>query len=259
VTPDYTGYGLDPLPVPWADLKDPQSLNLYGYVRSNPASFDDLDGHDCVTQTRTGDTTETVSVSSGNCDNVKVGDGQSKTYVPGTTDVSRIRAGADGHSIDIGYTPYEGGGTGTFNAAAAPDPDNRNLAYGFNQDAYRTLTQASMTANRIAAATGVVSGVAGCIAYCSAAGASILSTRALAQTATNAAVLRIAAFLESKGIPATVAMIWGTKMMLYGGGGTQPKFGDKWTFTVEKAQQLNQMLREYIEWQVVRQNFPEVR
>jgi hypothetical protein len=111
-----------------------------------------------VAQTRTGDKSEQVSVSSGNCNNVKVGDGQSKTYVPGTTDVSRIHAGADGKSIDIGYTPYEGGGTGVFNAAAAPYPDSPGTAYGFNQDAYRTLTQASMTVDRIAAATGVVAG-----------------------------------------------------------------------------------------------------
>lgn len=113
-----------------------------------------------MVQTRTGEKTENVSVSSGNCDNVKVGDGQSKTYVPGTTDVSRIHAGADGHSIDIGYTPYDGGGTGVQNAGAAPIPQNTNLAYnwGNNAQGYRTLTQASMTADRIAWATLAVAG-----------------------------------------------------------------------------------------------------
>ena len=34
-----------PTPVPFADLTDPQSLNLYGYVRNNPATRFDLDGH----------------------------------------------------------------------------------------------------------------------------------------------------------------------------------------------------------------------
>jgi len=34
-----------PEPVPYADLSDPQSLNLYGYVRNNPMSRNDKDGH----------------------------------------------------------------------------------------------------------------------------------------------------------------------------------------------------------------------
>ena len=36
-----------PEPVPYADLADPQSLNLYGYVRNNPMSHADADGHAC--------------------------------------------------------------------------------------------------------------------------------------------------------------------------------------------------------------------
>jgi RHS repeat-associated protein len=34
-------------PVPYAKLDDPQSLDLYSYVRNNPLSNVDLDGHDC--------------------------------------------------------------------------------------------------------------------------------------------------------------------------------------------------------------------
>ncbi len=36
-------------PVPYSKLDDPQSLNLYSYVRNNPLSHDDPDGHDCPT------------------------------------------------------------------------------------------------------------------------------------------------------------------------------------------------------------------
>jgi RHS repeat-associated protein len=36
-----------PEPVPYADLTDPQTLNLYGYVRNNPLSHADADGHCC--------------------------------------------------------------------------------------------------------------------------------------------------------------------------------------------------------------------
>src|SRR5262249_28108161 len=32
-------------PVPFADLADPQTLNLYGYVRNNPVLRADIDGH----------------------------------------------------------------------------------------------------------------------------------------------------------------------------------------------------------------------
>ncbi len=73
--PDSVGDGLDPVPIPWADFENPQSLNLYGYVRNNPLANTDADGHDCVVQTRTDYDKETVTVSSGNCDNVSVGDG----------------------------------------------------------------------------------------------------------------------------------------------------------------------------------------
>ncbi len=34
-----------PEPIPYADLNDPQTLNLYGYVRNNPVARPDLDGH----------------------------------------------------------------------------------------------------------------------------------------------------------------------------------------------------------------------
>jgi RHS repeat-associated protein len=35
----------NPRPIPYADLTDPQTLNLYGYVRNNPLSKADPDGH----------------------------------------------------------------------------------------------------------------------------------------------------------------------------------------------------------------------
>ncbi len=42
MSPDWSGA---PEPVPFADLTDPQTLNLYGYVRNNPLTHADLDGH----------------------------------------------------------------------------------------------------------------------------------------------------------------------------------------------------------------------
>ena len=43
MTPDWSG---SPVPVPYADLTDPQTLNLYSYVRNNPLARVDSDGHD---------------------------------------------------------------------------------------------------------------------------------------------------------------------------------------------------------------------
>ena len=42
LTPDWSA---TPTAVPYADFSDPQSLNQYGYVRNNPMSHADLDGH----------------------------------------------------------------------------------------------------------------------------------------------------------------------------------------------------------------------
>jgi RHS repeat-associated protein len=43
MSPDWAG---SPVAVPYANYGDPRSLNLYGYVRNNPASVADPDGHD---------------------------------------------------------------------------------------------------------------------------------------------------------------------------------------------------------------------
>ena len=45
-TPDWSA---TPHPVPYADLTDPQTLNLYAYVRNNPLNRADLDGHNDYT------------------------------------------------------------------------------------------------------------------------------------------------------------------------------------------------------------------
>jgi RHS repeat-associated protein len=45
MSPDWGGPMPTPDPVPWADLNDPQTLNLYSYVRNNPTSYADEDGH----------------------------------------------------------------------------------------------------------------------------------------------------------------------------------------------------------------------
>jgi len=103
---------------------DPQSWNLYPYVRNNPLTNTDPDGHDCVVQSRIDDNHESVSVSSGTCSGVSVGSGQSATYVPGT--VTGISANG-GNSIDIGYNSYDGQSSGVTNASSAPAFDHPGI------------------------------------------------------------------------------------------------------------------------------------
>lgn len=45
MSPDYNKSGDDPEPVPYADLENPQSLNLYEYAGNNPLIHIDADGH----------------------------------------------------------------------------------------------------------------------------------------------------------------------------------------------------------------------
>src|SRR5262249_47438322 len=45
ITPDWSAV---PVPVPYADLSDPQSLNQYSYVRNIPTVKVDPDGHCCL-------------------------------------------------------------------------------------------------------------------------------------------------------------------------------------------------------------------
>ena len=47
MSPDFNAADDDLDPVPYADLNNPQSLNLYSYVQNNPLSHKDADGHKC--------------------------------------------------------------------------------------------------------------------------------------------------------------------------------------------------------------------
>ncbi|MGH9514841.1 MAG: RHS repeat-associated core domain-containing protein [Terriglobales bacterium] len=48
MTPDLDSDVDDPGPVPYANFRDPQTLNLYSYVRNNPLNRIDPDGHKLV-------------------------------------------------------------------------------------------------------------------------------------------------------------------------------------------------------------------
>ncbi len=68
MSPDWSS---DPDAIPFADLSNPQSLNLYGYVQNNPLSVTDPDGH-CgnsysLTESFDGNVIQSESSSDGPC------------------------------------------------------------------------------------------------------------------------------------------------------------------------------------------------
>ncbi|MFZ0869009.1 MAG: RHS repeat-associated core domain-containing protein [Candidatus Sulfotelmatobacter sp.] len=82
MTPDWSGY---PDPVPYADLENPQTLNLYAYVENNPLNATDPDGHDCIYIDD--DSGFMTGFSRGDCDNSTEEKANSGVYVNGTVDV----------------------------------------------------------------------------------------------------------------------------------------------------------------------------
>jgi RHS repeat-associated protein len=106
-----------------SDFDNPQSWNLYSYVRNNPLTNTDPDGHDCV-NTSNYSKDGTVTVTSGtSCasDPAKYG-----TYVNGTVDASSITATSKASGTDFGYnfTSYDGqsGGAGVITQAPSYGP-----------------------------------------------------------------------------------------------------------------------------------------
>jgi hypothetical protein len=143
--------------VPYADMDFPQSLNLYSYVRNNPLSSADPDGHDCVVQSRVDDNHETVSSTSGTCAGVTLGTGQSATYVNGT--VTGWQAGVGGNSLDIGFNSYDGSSSGVQNAAGAPAFNNPGVDGPANAAVFGQIGNQGMGAIKAFTIGSVVGGV----------------------------------------------------------------------------------------------------
>ena len=87
------------------DPSDPQSWNLYSYVRNNSLRNVDPSGQDCITATNQTATSVTVGVASGTCS----GNAANQTYVAGTVNTSSLSY--NGSSIGFNYTPDNAGST----------------------------------------------------------------------------------------------------------------------------------------------------
>jgi RHS repeat-associated protein len=99
---------------PFADQveSDPQSWNMYAYVRNNPLRFIDLTGNDCIYANTYDESASTVMVETGWCSQ------KGGTYVPGTID--SITAVSNGNYLSVGYSAYNGG-TASSTAVDLPD------------------------------------------------------------------------------------------------------------------------------------------
>jgi RHS repeat-associated protein len=111
LTPDPAGKNV-------VHLDDPQTWNMYAYVRNNPTTNVDPDGLDCISTSNWSTNGVTVTVERGDCDQTQ---GQ---YVNGTIDISSLTLtnGNLGYSYSNSETGV--GGTGVI---SQPDPDEERL------------------------------------------------------------------------------------------------------------------------------------
>ncbi len=209
MSPDSGASPILGVPLPYAYLRNPQSLNLYSYVLNNPLGGVDPDGHDCVVQTITGDNTERVTDYSGTCSGITVGDGQSKTYVAGKVDFGTIRSDGSG-GITFSYTPYnqsDSSGTADLNGAPFPNRPALDPNFGNNASAEGYFRPASQVVDT----AGAVEGIAlGAVSLPEDAVAGLLR----APESAGLAGQKIVAYLESRGIPAFSALRIATKLVI---------------------------------------------
>ena len=115
--------------------EDPQSWNLYSYVRNNPLVNVDPTGNDCI-YTNSFSSDGTVSVETGNCSK------KGGTFVDGTINLKSITY--DKRKSELGYSytndAAETGGAGTIGLPNAPTRQEEGLA---------ALRQAGETAGQV--------------------------------------------------------------------------------------------------------------
>ncbi|MDX2151427.1 MAG: RHS repeat-associated core domain-containing protein, partial [Bryobacteraceae bacterium] len=103
--------------------EDPQSWNLFSYVRNNPLTFIDPTGNDCI-YTNNFFSTGSVEVETGNCSK------KGGTFVDGTVDTKSITY--DKKKNELGYSyanaEQETGGAGTIGLKSEPTQDEVRMA-----------------------------------------------------------------------------------------------------------------------------------
>ncbi|MFZ0320174.1 MAG: RHS repeat-associated core domain-containing protein, partial [Candidatus Sulfotelmatobacter sp.] len=99
------------------DADNPQSWNLYSYVRNNPLKYTDPDGHDCIYVDS--DSGKMTGFNRGDCDNSTEEKANSGIYVDGT--VNSFSYDKSSGSLDYSYTGENGSvGVGTILGVTPP-------------------------------------------------------------------------------------------------------------------------------------------
>jgi RHS repeat-associated protein len=104
--------------------RDPQSWNIYSYVRNNPLNYIDSTGHDCV-YTDAIDRAGTVSVEKGSCSR------KHGTFVNGAVDTQGLTWNSEKRTVSYSYSNSEGTiGTGVIGVSHPGDGlDSKGLAF----------------------------------------------------------------------------------------------------------------------------------
>jgi RHS repeat-associated protein len=96
------------------DPSDPQSWNLFSYVRNNPLKFTDPSGQDCV-YTSNLSSDGTVGVERGSCSQ------SGGTFVDGTIDTNSLTYNQRASTLSYSYSNGETIGAGVIGGLPAPD------------------------------------------------------------------------------------------------------------------------------------------
>lgn len=193
MSPDFGGpAGLShPDPVPWADLENPQTLNLYSYGNNNPVSNADDDGHDV-----------NICDNNGNCHQVS------------NEEYQKAQQGNNGglNVPTLDQVGSNGNGSGQFNATAITDSNgntvgtatyvsNGNLDYYANANGYQQLATASRATNQVTAGYAIVFGAvgAGMVAADIALGSELTTLGDIGTTPTSGQVAQAEQTLQSAG------------------------------------------------------------
>jgi RHS repeat-associated protein len=133
-------------PLLWWDQNDPQTLNLYSYVRNNPLSGIDPDGHDCVYLNDAGNGVESIdhNSSAGEC----TGNNNGGYWVPGYVANSSWVTSIDSENGAIGAYSASGG---SFSFTAST-----NNAYGVDFTSVKLPSDREIMADMIPGGRGML-------------------------------------------------------------------------------------------------------
>ena len=176
------------------DPEDPQSWNLYSYVRNKPTISTDPDGHDCIYADGNGG----GYVQRGDCTNAG-GKDDNGVYVDGTIDVDSFKYNASNNSSSFSFTPYDSP-TGTIGTGVLQGPNLNNgfepgslgaAVFGAQNNA--TWANASNGVNTVTAGYAAVYAGAACYFACPAAAAAVgrWGLQRLAMGASSPALLNL--------------------------------------------------------------------